>query len=59
MSASMDVDHFSKYFNEAPVLYIVGREHEVQIMAAKEPQEDYVFSCLTVLFQIHREAPAK
>lgn len=59
MSASMDVDHFSTYFNEAPVLFIEGREHEVQIMLAKESQEDYVFSCLTVLFQIHREAAPK
>jgi len=31
MSATMDVDHFSKYFNNAPVLYIEGRQHRVEV----------------------------
>jgi len=31
MSATMDVDHFSKYFNNAPVLYIEGRQHHVEV----------------------------
>ena len=31
MSATMDVDHFSKYFNNAPVLYIEGRQHQVEV----------------------------
>lgn len=31
MSATMDVDHFSKYFNKAPVFYIEGRQHKVDV----------------------------
>ena len=31
MSATMDVDHFSKYFNNAPVLYVEGRQFPVQV----------------------------
>ena len=31
MSATMDVDHFSKYFNSAPVLYVEGRQYPVQV----------------------------
>jgi len=31
MSATMDVDHFSQYFNKAPVLYIEGRQHPVEV----------------------------
>ena len=31
MSATMDVDHFSNYFNKAPVLYLEGRQFPVQV----------------------------
>ena len=31
MSATMDVDHFSQYFNNAPVLYLEGRQHPVKV----------------------------
>ena len=59
MSATMDVDHFSRYFNGAPVLYIEGRQFPVKLMYAKEKQTDYVFSSLVSVFQIHKEAPAE
>ncbi|KAK3696103.1 hypothetical protein RRG08_061878 [Elysia crispata] len=58
MSATMDVDHFSKYFNNAPVLYLEGRQFPIQVMHVKEPQSDYLFAALVTLFQIHKEAPA-
>ncbi|KAH9519399.1 putative ATP-dependent RNA helicase dhx33 [Bulinus truncatus] len=57
MSATMDVDHFSQYFNKAPVLYLEGRQFPIQVMHTKEPQSDYLFASLITLFQIHREAP--
>ena len=31
MSATMDVDHFSQYFNQAPVLYLEGRQYPVKV----------------------------
>ena len=31
MSATMDCDHFAQYFNKAPVYYIVGRQHSIQV----------------------------
>ena len=31
MSATMDVDHFSQYFNNAPVLYLEGRLHPIEV----------------------------
>ncbi|CAG5136665.1 unnamed protein product, partial [Candidula unifasciata] len=58
MSATMDVDHFSSYFNKAPVLYLEGRQYPIQVMYAKEPQSDYLFASLVTFFQIHKEAPA-
>lgn len=54
MSATMDVDHFSRYFNDAPVHTLEGRQHPISMMHAVKPQEDYVFSALVTVFQIHR-----
>ncbi|XP_071481336.1 ATP-dependent RNA helicase DHX33-like [Diadema antillarum] len=57
MSATMDVDHFSQYFNSAPVLYLQGRQHPIELMYASQPQPDYLFSTLVTLFQLHQEHP--
>lgn len=59
MSATMDVDHFSRYFNNCKTVYIEGRTHPVDVYHSVEAQEDYQFSCLVTLFKIHREAPPK
>ncbi|GAB6021154.1 Putative ATP-dependent RNA helicase dhx33 [Chamberlinius hualienensis] len=57
MSATMDVDHFSSYFNNAPVLFVEGRQFPVRVMYTKELQDDYTFSVLVTIFQIHQSAP--
>ncbi|KAK1116425.1 hypothetical protein K0M31_019064 [Melipona bicolor] len=57
MSATMDADKFSKYF-QAPALYLEGRQHPVKIYHAVKSQEDYAFSALVTTFQIHRDSPA-
>lgn len=54
MSATMDVDQFSQYFNGAPVLYLEGRQHPIQIFNTKEPQSDYLQAALVSVFQIHQ-----
>jgi ATP-dependent RNA helicase DHX33 len=59
MSATMDVDHFSHYFNKASVVYLEGRQFPIQVFHAKQTQEDYLFSSLVTLFQIHKDAPAE
>lgn len=44
MSATMDVDHFSNYFNRAPVLYLEGRQYPVQVSSTLIiPQSDRNF----------------
>lgn len=53
MSATMDVDHFSSYFNKCPVLYLPGKTHEVTINHVKQKQDDYMFTALATLLQIH------
>ncbi|XP_002065076.3 ATP-dependent RNA helicase DHX33 [Drosophila willistoni] len=55
-SATMDIDHFGKYFN-CRGLYLEGRTHPVRVMHAKEPQDDYIHAVLVTLFEIHRNEP--
>ncbi|XP_037125710.1 ATP-dependent RNA helicase DHX33 [Syngnathus acus] len=57
MSATMDVDLFSEYFNKSPVLYLEGRQHPIQIFYTKQTQSDYLQAALVTVFQIHQEAP--
>ena len=54
MSATMDVDLFSDYFNKSPVLYLEGRQHPIQIYYTKQPQSDYLQAALITIFQIHQ-----
>uniref|UniRef100_A0A8B9IQ86 RNA helicase n=1 Tax=Anser cygnoides TaxID=8845 RepID=A0A8B9IQ86_ANSCY len=54
MSATMDVDQFSQYFNGAPVLYLEGRQHPIQVFYTKQPQSDYLQAALVSVFQIHQ-----
>ncbi|XP_053563485.1 ATP-dependent RNA helicase DHX33 [Bombina bombina] len=58
MSATMDVDLFSQYFSNAPVLYLEGRQHPIQVFYTKQPQSDYLQAALVTVFQIHQEAPS-
>lgn len=55
MSATMDVDHFSNYFNNAPVYYVVGRTFPIETFYAQEEQSDYILAALTTIFQIHQQ----
>ncbi|KAL7987030.1 hypothetical protein Chor_005949 [Crotalus horridus] len=55
MSATMDVDLFSQYFNGAPVLYLEGRQHPIQIFYTKQSQSDYLQAALVTVFQIHQD----
>ncbi|XP_071798276.1 ATP-dependent RNA helicase DHX33-like isoform X1 [Asterias amurensis] len=59
MSATMDVDHFSQYFNDAPVLYLQGRQHPIKLLYSHEAQSDYLFAALVAIFQIHQKYPAE
>lgn len=54
MSATMDVDLFSEYFNKSPVLYLEGRQHPIQIYYTKQSQSDYLQAALVSVFQIHQ-----
>lgn len=57
MSATMDVDQFSNYFNSCPVFFLPGRTFPVQIFHAKLPQTDYAFAAIATLFDVHQRLP--
>lgn len=57
MSATMDVDHFSRYFNNCQAVYLEGRTFPVNIYYTIKPHDDYQTSCVATFFKIHREAP--
>ena len=40
MSATMNVDHFSQFFNNAPVLYVEGRLHPIALNYTLKEQSD-------------------
>ena len=57
MSATLEAEHFAKYFNDAKILYLEGRRHPIKIMYTSEPQPDYVHAALVSVLQLHQEMP--
>ncbi|KAG9016562.1 putative ATP-dependent RNA helicase dhr2 [Tulasnella sp. 427] len=57
MSATLDAQRFSDFFNGAKVLYVKGRQHPVKVLHTSEAQKDYIESSLQTFFQIHTEQP--
>ena len=55
----MDVDHFSQFFNNAPVLYVEGRLHPAALKYILQEQSDYLSAAMVTILQINQEAPAK
>ena len=56
MSATLDTEMFSTYFNGAPVYSVPGRTFPVDIFYAVAPQSDYVAATLTSILQTHADA---
>ncbi|KAJ1977858.1 ATP-dependent RNA helicase [Dimargaris verticillata] len=57
MSATLDAERFSAYFNHAQILYIAGRQYPVRIFNTLEPQSDYLDAAMITTLQIHTEEP--
>ena len=73
MSATLDAEKFSRFYNKfvlysqfslicsstisAPILYVKGRQHPVQIFHTVVGQMDYIDSALRTFFQIHVDKP--
>lgn len=59
MSATMDVDHFSRYFNNCQAVYLEGRTYPVNVFYSIKSYDDYATACVATFFKIHKEAPAE
>ncbi|CAG0917556.1 unnamed protein product [Notodromas monacha] len=57
MSATMDAEAFSNFWNGAPMLYVQGREHPVDYLFSAQKVNDYVLGCLSTCIQLHKECP--
>lgn len=52
-SATLDTEHFSRFFDDAPVFRIPGRRFPVDIFYTKAPEADYLEACVVSVLQIH------
>ena len=57
MSATLDAEKFTKYFNGAPFLPVPGRTHPVEIFYTAAAEKDYVEAALRTVLQIHATEP--
>ncbi|GAA6009758.1 hypothetical protein JCM11491_001088 [Sporobolomyces phaffii] len=57
MSATIDAKRFSQFFDDAPVLFVKGRQHKVQVHYTSEHQNDFLDAALKTVFQIHTRYP--
>ena len=56
MSATLDTEMFSSYFNRAPIYSVPGRTFPVDVYYTAAPQSDYVAATLTSILQTHADA---
>ncbi|RUP51886.1 P-loop containing nucleoside triphosphate hydrolase protein [Jimgerdemannia flammicorona] len=53
MSATLDAGKFQKYFNDAPLLSVPGRNFPVEIFYTSEAERDYLDAAIRTVMQIH------
>ncbi|KAJ1892269.1 ATP-dependent RNA helicase [Kickxella alabastrina] len=58
MSATLDAERFSAYFDSAPILYVAGRQFPVTTYYTATPQADYLDAAHLAALQIHTETPS-
>uniref|UniRef100_A0A182Q239 RNA helicase n=1 Tax=Anopheles farauti TaxID=69004 RepID=A0A182Q239_9DIPT len=56
-SATLDVEKFSQFFDNAPTFRIPGRRYSVDIFYTKAPEADYIDACVITVLQIHATQP--
>lgn len=57
MSATLDAEKFSKFYDNAKVIYVKGRQHPVTIYHTAISQPDFVDAAMRTFFQIHTDQP--
>ncbi|VDN29721.1 unnamed protein product [Gongylonema pulchrum] len=62
MSATLETDALSEYFDNAPVFFVQGRTYPVQVFYANsldKKDDDYLFNVIATVLQIHRTEPMR
>ncbi len=57
MSATMNAQKFSAYFDDAPIFNIPGRTYPVDIYYTTSPGANYLEAAIVTVFQIHASSP--
>ncbi|KAI0350348.1 P-loop containing nucleoside triphosphate hydrolase protein [Trametes cingulata] len=57
MSATLEAEKFSKFYGNAKIVYVKGRQHPVTIYHTTSSQPDYVDAALRTFFQVHTDRP--
>ncbi|KAI0823300.1 P-loop containing nucleoside triphosphate hydrolase protein [Trametes gibbosa] len=57
MSATLEAEKFSRFYNKAKIVYVKGRQHPVTVYHTSAGQPDYVDAALRTFFQIHTDRP--
>ncbi|KXN83112.1 putative ATP-dependent RNA helicase prh1 [Leucoagaricus sp. SymC.cos] len=57
MSATLDAEKFSRFFHNAKIIYVKGRQHPVTIYHSAQSQVDYVDAAMRTFFQVHLDQP--
>lgn len=57
MSATLNAGLFSGFFGGCKAVYVQGRQHPVEMMYTKAPEDDYLDAALVAALQIHAEEP--
>jgi len=52
-SATLDLEKFAQYFDDAPRFSIPGRRYPVDIYYTKQPEADYLEAAVLTILQIH------
>ncbi|KAI0770462.1 P-loop containing nucleoside triphosphate hydrolase protein [Fomes fomentarius] len=55
MSATLEAEKFSKFFNGARIVYVKGRQHPVITYHTSTSQPDYVDAAFRTFFQVHTD----
>lgn len=58
MSATLDFGQFQTFFPGSKALAVEGRQHKVQTMYLRTPEEDYLDAALLCVTQVHTEEGA-
>lgn len=56
MSATMDVDHFERYFR-CKVVYITGRTFPIQVRYSTADVDDYLGTSISTVLNLHQNVP--